>query len=84
MPKYNKNYSRQIRSINNDLNDNALDIESYGKYNNNNIKNDNNINNMIKRINKLEKLNSEKDTKIKELADHISKCEGTINNIINS
>ena len=84
MPKYNKNYSRQIRSINNDLNDNALDIESYGKYNNNNIKNDDNINNMIKRINKLEKLNSEKDTKIKELADHISKCEGTINNIINS
>ena len=84
MPKYNKNYSRQIRSINNDLNDNALDIESNGKYNNNNIKNDNNINNMIKRINKLEKLNSEKDTKIKELADHISKCEGTINNIINS
>ena len=42
----------------------------------------NNLNNMLTRINKFEDLNQEKDNKIKELEDQISKYEGNIINIM--
>ena len=98
MPKYNVNdNNKELKSIINDLNDRISVLENSRRYdslpkekkiNQHNINmNDNkiylnNLNNMLTRINKLEDLNQEKDNKIKELEDQISKYEGNISNIM--
>ena len=61
----NKNNIKNINNTNNGDNNNLL----LG-----------NINNILNRINKLEDLNQEKDNKIKELEDKISKYEGNMSN----
>ena len=97
MPKYNDNETKSLLNGLNDrisVLENSHRYDSLPKENINNqyLTNDinvndnkiflNNINTIIKRINKLEDLNQEKDYKIKELEDQISKFEGNISNIM--
>ena len=70
--RYDNNISRE--NINNQINNNKNVDDSRMFLNN--------INTMLNRINKLEDLNQEKDYKIKELEDQISKFEGNISNIM--
>ena len=95
MPKYKENKEKEFKNYFDDLKDKDSILESNhhksesqpkeitGK-NNININNDknilNNINSILTKINKLEQENKEKDIKIKEIEDELSKCEQNINN----